>query len=505
MLKHSMLVLLTVAVSLVQGQSKGIDWKTSLDEALALAAKENKPILVAFNMDRERANDRMAREHYKDPAVLAIAGKYICLIASKFRHAEELDGICPRFGTVTCTQHISGEIAARKKYLKTVNVESPQHLILRPDGTLFRKKVWFMSTEQLADLLSKAHRDLFPDQYTGDVKGGQIPVEEEPEEEPEEEDAEEDAEDEPVPVTPKEIRDSILKKRDIWEIKKLARELMKKEAPLKQEADEILDDLLSNKEYQVEVTCGLLLAHGFRGNKKAVKKVAKFLSHKEEKIRSHAAVALEDIADQSAYTAVRKQLKREKEDNVTKNLVRAFGVVGNQKRGSVETVLELTKARSSVVARNAIVALSNFKRSSKAEKELISIAFKSGFGGRGGRRGGGRAGFGASLRKVGAALYSLGELESKKARKEIAKRLERERVEQIAEFYQGVLDRIDGKVDVKSAEYKKKRQEAASDRIRRDLDPEIEEREGRREGRRGRRGEGSDDEEGGKEEKKGSE
>ena len=128
MLKQTVMLFLTILVGLTSGQGSQIPWKTSLTEALKVAAAEKKPILIAFNMDRERANDRMAEDHYRDAAVVAAASKYVCLIASKFRHAEALDDTCPRFGSVTCTDHIKCEMEARKTYLKTVNVDSPQHL-----------------------------------------------------------------------------------------------------------------------------------------------------------------------------------------------------------------------------------------------------------------------------------------------------------------------------------------------------------------------------------------
>ncbi len=491
---RSLVLLLVGMVVGSFGQSGGIAWQGSLTEALALAAQQKKPVLIAFNMDRERANDRMARDHYKDASVVAISKKFVCVMASKFRHAEEIDGVCPRFGTTTCTGHIKCEIDARKRYLKTVNVDSPQHLILKSDGTLFRKKVWFMSKEQLAELLSQAHRDLYPDQYAEPkTKTPAVKEIEEPAEVSEEEETPEES---GTPETTKEIKAAILKKRDIWEIKELARQLMKKlgQAEEKEEAEKALDDLLNNKEYQAEVTCGLILAQGFKGNKPGVKKIIRFLRHEEEKVRSHTAVALEDIADPSAYGDIKKQLKREEERLVIKNLVRALGATGAKKRGAVEMVIQFTDHPSSTVERNALISLGYFKRSGKAEKELLSIAFKSGISGRGGRRGGSRGGFGSSIQKAGAALYALGELESKKARKELKERVKRERIERVVEFYEEVLDRIEGKVDTDSPEYRKKRQELAADKIRRDNDPELEERGDRGRGRG--EGEGEGDKEG---------
>ena len=113
MLTRSLILLLTAVVGFSSGQAKQIDWQNSLSEALALAAQQKKPVLIAFNMDRERANDRMVNDHYKDSAVIAISQKFVCVIASKFRHVEDFESVCPRFGSTTCTGHIKCEIENR--------------------------------------------------------------------------------------------------------------------------------------------------------------------------------------------------------------------------------------------------------------------------------------------------------------------------------------------------------------------------------------------------------
>src|SRR5258707_296022 len=70
-----------------EGRDRQILWQRSLDDALAIAQAEGRPLLVAVNMDGESASDRIVRERYRDPAFVAATRRFVCVIASAFRHA----------------------------------------------------------------------------------------------------------------------------------------------------------------------------------------------------------------------------------------------------------------------------------------------------------------------------------------------------------------------------------------------------------------------------------
>jgi hypothetical protein len=115
-------------------------WQRSLDDALAIAKAESRPLLVAVNMDGESASERIVRERYRDPAFVAATRRFVCVIASAFRHsARDHDDEgrripCPRLGEVTCGEHIALEPILFDRYLGGERI-APRHALILPDGT----------------------------------------------------------------------------------------------------------------------------------------------------------------------------------------------------------------------------------------------------------------------------------------------------------------------------------------------------------------------------------
>lgn len=118
-----------------------VHWQRSLDDALAIAAASGKPLLIALNMDGESASDRIVRENYRDPAFVALTRHCVCLGASVFRHnARDRDDDgrripCPRFGEITCGEHVALEPILFAKYLADGERVAPRHALVRRDGS----------------------------------------------------------------------------------------------------------------------------------------------------------------------------------------------------------------------------------------------------------------------------------------------------------------------------------------------------------------------------------
>jgi tetratricopeptide (TPR) repeat protein len=127
-----------------------IFWQRSLEDALAISKAEQRPLLIAVNADGESASERIVRERYRDPAFVASTRSFVCVAASYFRHTpRDYDDQgrripCPRFGEVTCGEHMALEPATHDRYLKGVKIElfgetteriSPRHVLIQPDGT----------------------------------------------------------------------------------------------------------------------------------------------------------------------------------------------------------------------------------------------------------------------------------------------------------------------------------------------------------------------------------
>ncbi len=117
-----------------------IEWQRTWDDAVAVSQATGKPILVCTNMDGEIASEHYAGVRYRDPEIAALYEPYVCVIASVYRHTpRDHDAAghrieCPRFGTVTCGEHIILEPIVFEKFFDDVRV-APRHVAIELDGT----------------------------------------------------------------------------------------------------------------------------------------------------------------------------------------------------------------------------------------------------------------------------------------------------------------------------------------------------------------------------------
>ncbi len=115
-----------------------ITFQRTWDDALAVARETRKPILVCINMDGEIASEHYAGIRYRQPEVAALYEPYVCVIASVYRHTprdhDDAGGriLCPRFGSVTCGEHIALEPIIFEKYLDGRRI-APRHIMVELD------------------------------------------------------------------------------------------------------------------------------------------------------------------------------------------------------------------------------------------------------------------------------------------------------------------------------------------------------------------------------------
>ena len=124
------------------------DWKKPVhltfqrtwEDALAVAKETGQPILACINMDGEIASEHYAGIRYRDPEIAKLYEPYVCVIASVYRHTprdHDEEGkriLCPRFGSVTCGEHIAIEPILFEKYLDGNRV-APRHIMIELDGS----------------------------------------------------------------------------------------------------------------------------------------------------------------------------------------------------------------------------------------------------------------------------------------------------------------------------------------------------------------------------------
>ena len=117
-----------------------IQWQRSWEDAKAVSRETGKPILICVNMDGEIASEHYAGIRYRDPEIAKLYEPYVCVIASVYRHNprdydEEGNRIpCPRFGTVTCGEHIAIEPLLYKDYFDGQRI-APRHIAVETDGS----------------------------------------------------------------------------------------------------------------------------------------------------------------------------------------------------------------------------------------------------------------------------------------------------------------------------------------------------------------------------------
>ncbi|MFN0243608.1 MAG: hypothetical protein ACKVWV_12005 [Planctomycetota bacterium] len=115
-----------------------LTWQRTFDDALAVAQATTKPILICVNMDGEIASEHYAGIRYRREETAKLYEPYVCVVASVYRHSprdyddEGRRVECPRFGTVTCGEHIAIEPLLYDKYFDGNRI-APRHIMIELD------------------------------------------------------------------------------------------------------------------------------------------------------------------------------------------------------------------------------------------------------------------------------------------------------------------------------------------------------------------------------------
>jgi len=116
-----------------------IKWQRTWEDALTVSREQGKAILVCVNMDGEIASEHYAGIRYRQPDITKLYEPYVCVIASVYRHTPrdyDENGKrvpCPRFGGVTCGEHITIEPTLFEKFMDGQRV-APRHIMVELDG-----------------------------------------------------------------------------------------------------------------------------------------------------------------------------------------------------------------------------------------------------------------------------------------------------------------------------------------------------------------------------------
>lgn len=137
-----------------------IPWQRTWSDAMALSKQSKKAILICVNMDGEIASEHWAGVRYREPEIAALFEQYVCVIASTFRHnTRDYDASghripCPRFGVVTCGEHIWMEPTVYDKFLDDTRV-APRHIMIELDGSETYDLFYAFSITAIVDTVQK--------------------------------------------------------------------------------------------------------------------------------------------------------------------------------------------------------------------------------------------------------------------------------------------------------------------------------------------------------------
>jgi tetratricopeptide (TPR) repeat protein len=151
-----------------------VPWQRNFEDAFAVAEETGKPILICVNMDGEIASEHYAGIRYRTPEIAALYEPYVTVIASVYRHTPRdftADGKripCPRFGGVTCGEHIAIEPVLYEKYFEGQRV-APRHIMLELDKAEVFDVYYAFDTASVFQTLREgvANRELKPKRARG--------------------------------------------------------------------------------------------------------------------------------------------------------------------------------------------------------------------------------------------------------------------------------------------------------------------------------------------------
>ncbi len=146
-----------------------IRFQRTWEDAVAVAQETGRPILICVNMDGEIASEHYAGVRYRQPHIAELYEPYVAVIASVYRHSprdHDEEGrrvLCPRFGSVTCGEHIAIEPLLYERFFDGVRV-APRHILVEPDGTQVFDVFYAWDTDTVFDAIESgvAGRE-FPD------------------------------------------------------------------------------------------------------------------------------------------------------------------------------------------------------------------------------------------------------------------------------------------------------------------------------------------------------
>jgi len=336
-------VCLLLAAGAGAAEEAQVEWASTWDGAFKAAAERKCPVMVCINSkDGEVANERAAKTTYHDAEFVALSRKLVMVVVSVRTHSP--DGICPRFGKVTCKEHGDCYLELRGKHGEqfllpggTGDMISPQHAWFRPDGTLLSRREYEMKKGELLDAMTRA---------LGEISGAGGAADAGPQ-------------GADAPLSAKDQEELARLKSDDKEARRAALGNLLATGK-KAAAAAILEQLGHAPE---PLQCDIVRALGRARALDARPILEERLKDKSDKVRSFAAVALEAMAQKESVVALLARVKSERNNDARRNLYRALGACGGPAadKAAAQALLKGVQDKNSIVGKHAALGLRDYQ------------------------------------------------------------------------------------------------------------------------------------------------
>lgn len=353
-----------------------VEWTADIDEGLMRAEAEGRVIVLALGVVEESRSEAHLKEIYGNKKLSDYFDESVNIPAWSFEVDEEKK--LPRFDGVKPSDHLNNLAVIMERWLEP-NAEGvvalPQHVWLSPKGEVLLSCTYEVEMEEFAWCFDEALRRAEIEERPELVKGAHPPRR----------------------LLLGEVYrlidgDKLGRGMKLEELEELLDEV-KKRMLTERDRDDVIQIIFTDEEDGVEyltqqfglwelggprvapIIDGTFELIGLSGSPKYLECLEKFSSHNRASLRMRIAVAYEQIGHTDGLSTVKKALKKEKDDEVRAEWVRALGACGRGDKSTSKSLVRLAeKEKDDRVRRNAILALGHLLPDEGALEALMSLA-----------------------------------------------------------------------------------------------------------------------------------
>ena len=365
-----------LAISLTSTPLGKVEWTANIERGLNRAEAEGRVIVLALGVVTEARSQAHLKELYGEKKLSNYFDESVNIPAWSFEVDEENE--LPRFGGVEPSDHLNNLAVIMERWLQP-NAEGvvalPQHVWLSPKGEVLLSCAYEIEMEEFAWCFDEAMRRAGIEERPALVKGAHPPRR---------------------LLLGEAYRlidgDTLGRGMKLRELDALLEEVKKRNLTERDRGD-VIQIIFTDEEDGVDymtrqfglwefagprvapIIDGTFELIGGSASPKYLECLEKFTTHNRASLRMRVAAAYEQIGHTDGLSAVKKGLKKEKDDDVRAEWVRALGACGRGDKSTSKTLVRLAeKEKDDRVRRNATLALGHLLPEEGALEALMAIA-----------------------------------------------------------------------------------------------------------------------------------